>query len=1064
MFNLLQKELSKFCRKIFSALTVFAVCAFFVSSIPAESLSLKNYTVSDGLPDNSVYKILQDSRGFFWIATFDGVSRFDGADFTNFSLPQGLPSRRINDIIQSSDGSFWLATQSGLVHFNPEGQPHDKPITAAEAAGLPERPMFVVYVPEGDERVKSIAKVFQDSSGTIWAGSLRGLFRMTTAPAPGALENVEIGLPKEMDDRRNVNVIFEDSFQTLWIGTPSGLFRRPANGEVARFDDTNLSKQNSYRAIYQTEKNRLWVGTTFEGLLELEIGQPPEPPKLVGQFKEKDGLISNWINDILKVSEQEIWLATDTGLVSFKPRESFENRFRVFTRTSEIGFRLINCLYRDSYGNLWFGTKTNGFGKISPGVWTVFGEKDGIEAIRSVFTQKNGALGIIGFVTNTELDSQGIQARAVGNFAPFHWRLGSYDNEKFSWVKPNFPTAITDYGWGDKQISFQASDGEWWIATGQGLFRFPAADNITDLATLQPKAIYNSENGLVPEGIFRLFEDSRGDIWISTDAKALHHLYRWQRSSETLQNFSKTEGFPLKEDRTFTCFREDFSGNIWIGLNQSGVLRFQDGRFQLLTEADGIPKGWIKDLLIDQKGRLWIASTLSGVVRIDEPNNERLQVASYNKTNGLTSDNVSCLLEDRAGFMYLATDKGIDRLDADTGKVRHFTAAQGVPRDEFRTAHLDKNGVLWFGMAHGLLKYRPQEDPPVEPPNIWITALDVEGKPQRISAIGTDRLHLPELSAGQNQVRINFTGISSATDETLRYQYKFAVDADWSAPNKERFVNFANLSPGSYQILIRAVTSDGTVSPVPAVVSFTILTPIYLRWWFLLGLGLLIGGLIYLFYHWRFLRLLEMERMRTRIATDLHDDIGANLTRISLLSEVARQKSENGNGQLLSSIADIARESVSSMNDIVWAISPEHDRLLDLTRRMRQHAAEVFALRDIDLTFNAPSASDLDLPLSVGVRRDVLLIFKEAVNNAARHSDCTKVEIDFNCEKSLLTLQIKDNGQGFTRDPENEGEGLRSMTRRAKTLNGSLKIESEADRGTIVKFEMSLPKAAYSQM
>jgi signal transduction histidine kinase len=214
--------------------------------------------------------------------------------------------------------------------------------------------------------------------------------------------------------------------------------------------------------------------------------------------------------------------------------------------------------------------------------------------------------------------------------------------------------------------------------------------------------------------------------------------------------------------------------------------------------------------------------------------------------------------------------------------------------------------------------------------------------------------------------------------------------------------------------------------------------------------------LIYFFYRSRFLRLLEMERIRTRIATDLHDDIGANLTRISLLSEVAKQKSENGNENLLTSIAEIARESVASMNDIVWAIAPEHDSLQDLTRRMRRHAEEVFALRDVDLYFNAP-ASDSDLKLSVGVRRDVLLIFKEAVNNAAKHSDCSKVEIDFRVDNTILFLRIKDNGKGFEIDSENDGQGLRSMTRRAQALGGDLKIDSQKVNGTMVEFEMPLP-------
>ncbi len=203
---------------------------------------------------------------------------------------------------------------------------------------------------------------------------------------------------------------------------------------------------------------------------------------------------------------------------------------------------------------------------------------------------------------------------------------------------------------------------------------------------------------------------------------------------------------------------------------------------------------------------------------------------------------------------------------------------------------------------------------------------------------------------------------------------------------------------------------------------------------------------------------MEFERMRTRIATDLHDDIGANLTRISLLSEVAKQRTSNGASDLLTSIAEISRESVASMNDIVWAISPDHDRLVDLVRRMRSHAEEVFTLRDIELDFSVP-ATDVDLHLSVGVRRDLLLIFKEAVNNAARHSDCTSVKIEFRSSGNSLVLEVADNGRGFAGGVSRDGQGLRSMKRRAKALGGNLEIRSAIDDGTSLRFEMSLTKA-----
>jgi signal transduction histidine kinase len=262
---------------------------------------------------------------------------------------------------------------------------------------------------------------------------------------------------------------------------------------------------------------------------------------------------------------------------------------------------------------------------------------------------------------------------------------------------------------------------------------------------------------------------------------------------------------------------------------------------------------------------------------------------------------------------------------------------------------------------------------------------------------------------------------------------------------------------GEHRFEVRAVTADGILSS-PAVVPFVIAAPIWQRWWFLTLAAAFVAAIIYLIYRARLGRLIELERVRTRIATDLHDDIGANLTRISLLSEVASQQQNGGNGTMLRSIAEIARESVASMNDIVWAVSPEHDSLSDLMSRMRRHAEEVFASRAISLEFDAPSPDD-DLKLSVGVRRDLLLIFKEAVNNAARHSSCSRVNIVFRLEDDGLVLTVADDGKGFETDDEFDGQGLRSIRRRAERLGGRISIRSMPGKGTVVDFAMPLTMA-----
>jgi signal transduction histidine kinase len=343
-----------------------------------------------------------------------------------------------------------------------------------------------------------------------------------------------------------------------------------------------------------------------------------------------------------------------------------------------------------------------------------------------------------------------------------------------------------------------------------------------------------------------------------------------------------------------------------------------------------------------------------------------------------------------------------------------------------------------------------------------LTGLRIAGAPQNVSALGETEVRIADLPASANQLQIDFVGLGFGSGESLRYQYRLeGADSDWSAPTAQRTVTYARLASGRYRFLVRALSADGQVSANPAVITFRVLPPLWARWWFVAIVILAVMASAYALYRYRVARLWEVANMRTRIATDLHDDIGANLTRISILSEVAKQQFGNGNESRnpLTSIAEIARESVASMSDIVWAIDPERDSLRDLTRKMRQHADEVFTLRDIDLEFNAPP-SEQDLRLGVNVRRDVLLIFKEAVSNAARHSDCSRVVIDLLANGNNLSLSVADNGRGFDLSSQSDGHGLVNMRRRAEKLNGSFEMESLARQGTRVRIAIPLSRAS----
>jgi signal transduction histidine kinase len=340
-----------------------------------------------------------------------------------------------------------------------------------------------------------------------------------------------------------------------------------------------------------------------------------------------------------------------------------------------------------------------------------------------------------------------------------------------------------------------------------------------------------------------------------------------------------------------------------------------------------------------------------------------------------------------------------------------------------------------------------------QPPPIFITGLRINGDARAIADLGEAHMSRLTLNPSENHLQIDFVGLAFGTGEALRYQYRLeGADADWQALTSLRAVNYANLAPGAYRFAVRAMNAEGQFSPTPASVEFTILSPIWQRWWFVSMAAALIGLIAYALYHRRVARLLELERVRTRIASDLHDDIGANLTKIGILSEVVRQQANGADRQMkesLSSIARISRESVASMSDIVWAINPKRDTLRDLMRRMREFAGEIFANRDIEFELSAPAA-DAYLKLGGDVRRTVFLIFKEAINNVVRHSDCDRVDVELRVDGSLLVLTVSDDGKGFEITRESAGNGLASMRSRAASMGGQVDIDSRKTSGTRV--------------
>lgn len=1028
----------------------------------AQTLPIKTYSTVDGLGHNRVNRIVKDSRGFLWFCTAGGLSRFDGYTFVNFGTDQGLPNSIVNDLLETAAGEYWVATNGGLVRFDPKGRP-GKRISHENAATTPGAMFTVVESADTAKQSKAITVLLAGRDGTIWAGTENGLYRLAGANGRRSLQPVDVHIPSEFPEQRIIGDLLQDARGSLWIAAPSGLYRRWPDGAAARYTTRDGLPHDYVDDLLEDHEGNLWAGTRLGGFFRFRADASHSAPVVDLKFGytrgDPYGLPTSWVFQLFETSDHRFWVATGRGLVEFFSTADKPDRFRSYSGRNGITDYDITALNEDRGGNLWMGTNNAGAMKLTRGGFSSYGQPDGIDVVTGVFDDRAGDVCFRGSVLGDAWTSvfEGAKLDLLRGDQPVgHGRLGCFDGKRFDWFKP---AAIADLGWIGEQVTLKARNGDWWVGTGEGLYHFASTDHFAQIKKARPLAVYTKKDGLSALLAFRLFEDSRGNIWVSTIHPITSGLARWEPLTRKIHDLTRSPGLPRFEDKTVRSFAEDRSGTIWLGFSD-GVARYASGKFTFFGANEGVPQGAINYIYVDRAGRVWLASAAAGLVRVDDTGAERPRFVSYTTAQGMSSNNTEVIVEDKNGRLYIGGGHGLDRLDPATGRIKHYTTADGLAPGLFRAAFRDRDGVLWFGMTRGLSRLAPAIENRPAPAPVLITGLRVSGVAHPVSAVGERDMLLPDFGPNQNQLQIDFVGLGFEAGDVLRYQYRLdGADTEWGAPGEQRTVTYASLSPGQYKFIVRAMSSDGIASDRPASIAFTILRPFWLRWWFLTLTALTLVLIVFALYRYRVTRLLEMANMRTRIATDLHDDIGANLTRIALLSEVATQThgadADFKGDDPLASITRIARESVSSMSDIVWAINPKRESLLDLVRRMRQHADEVFTLRNIELDFNAPGAAE-SLKLGVNVRRDLLLTFKEAVNNAVRHSRCSRVQIDLRVAGSRLVLTIVDNGSGFDSSVESEGQGIASMQRRARALGGTLEITSRGGSGTIVT--LSIPK------
>jgi signal transduction histidine kinase len=418
-----------------------------------------------------------------------------------------------------------------------------------------------------------------------------------------------------------------------------------------------------------------------------------------------------------------------------------------------------------------------------------------------------------------------------------------------------------------------------------------------------------------------------------------------------------------------------------------------------------------------------------------------------------------CLAEDSYGRIYVGTRRGVDRIEPGGGVTAHFDTANGLVNNTLVAACRDRDGDLWFATAAGVSRLRPTRAAPPAPPLLAIVEVRSGGFTEPVPEFGAAAVGPWRLPVGADSLEVAYAGVNFVPGQQLRFEYGLGVGEQWSPPVAERRLHLAGLSSGSYHLRLRAVRSDGVASNV-ATVAFTIPPPIWRRWWFLAGVVSLVAAALVAAYRARMRRITEMARVRSRIASDLHDELGLSLSRIAVLSEVAGRKAGTAAAGELADIGTTARDLAAASSDMAWSLDPRRDDLASLLARLRRLAEDVFSSAGVRWSFAATGAMER-VPLGAEQRRHVFLVLKEAINNAARHAGATNVRLELALADGRLLATLADNGRGFAAPEPGAagsatGQGLASMARRAAELGGTLAVESRPGGGTTVRLEVPL--------
>lgn len=967
--------------------------------------------IEDGLSQTTVYAIAKDTLGFMWFATEEGLNRYDGREFRVYRNRSGdstsISLSAVISLLVDSRGRLWAGTGDGVDLYDARTGQFEWFGSADEGT-----------------RGKIIYGMEETADGTIWAASIgAGLLAIDPETRKVVSYRADETSTASLASDVAASVVTCDG-TNLWVGTRGELtYVQTAPG--GRIRSVRRSGRPDVGIVYdtycETESTVLFASSTGLFRADTSLSQVEAIPLLPGPTR--DVSLFRVVGD----GEGGFWVATyGAGLIHLGPGGDVTRLSVAHMGEGGVPDDRIHALFRDDVNTIWVGTASAGVSRWnplrrrfahvkpdptredalqSPNVWGIADAVDGglwIGTTSGLFLMdESGSFRRFG-------ERDGLLYEQVHTFA--------FDAEKTMWVGT--------YG------------GVCYLP--EGTFRFSCVD----------------QRSLPSMFIMDLQFDSDGDLWLATRSGLGHY----RPATGEFEAFN-----PVENDSTsissgdVRSVIEDADGDLWLGtVNGVNHMERATGRFTRYlhdpADTSSLSNPVTGAMLWDSRGYLWVG-TMGGISILDPATRTFRRLT---EDDGLANDVIYGLLEDDAGRVWACSNRGLSRVSLTSGdvwgpvRIRNYSPDDGLQSYEFNlhATHRMSDGRMIFGGVNGFNVFHPDSivDNSVAPA-VALTGLTVRGRPYHRPPSS-----LPELRLAHDEsfFTLSFAALDFVSPSQNRYAYRLeGLDDDWIDAGTRPVATYTSVPPGRYTFRARGSNGDGIWNEAGIALPIIVTPPFWQTWWFrILMLGLL-AGVLTLAYNLRIRRLLEVERMRLRIAGDLHDDVGASLGSIILLSDMVRRSTQlaPNDQRRLERIGQIARDMSADLREIVWIVHPGREEMGDLVARL-QHVCTTL-LDGISHSFEA-SGRLTSYRLDMSFRRNVLLMFKEILHNVRKHAGASRVDVHVGERAGRLTIVVEDDGTGFDPGASGNGHGLENLRSRSDQMGGEVWLDAAPGRGTRV--------------